>query len=1043
MPCTSLTLTCLKKTYVSNTGLDSLFCGIQVVCDGNARYIRAPFVADFTGNSVRLRGWDKSETYIDDVTVSGKTLAEVKTLFADCNCGIEQYLTVNNTPVGYIPTVTGNTSNLNEVIIDTAGRTWIIDINGDARLFSNGTVTSVGLSASGALNVSGSPITTSGTIALNWTGTSSQYVRGDGSLATFPSIPSITPSALTKTNDTNVTLTLGGTPATALLEAVSLTLGWTGILAIGRGGTGLGTLGTVNQLLRVNSGGTALEYFSPTWTSNTGTVTSVAASVGGTALGVSGTPITSSGTLAFAWAGTSGQYVDGQGNLQNFPAIPAGTVTSVNASISGALSVSGGPITTSGTLAFSWTGTSGQYVRGDGSLATFPSIPAGTVTSVALALPSNTFDISGSPVTSLGTLTGDFKSQIKKTVLAAPWGADGTPIWRQLQTSDLQQNGATTGQVITWNGTEWAAANPTGGVTSVAAGNGMNFTTITASGSVVLGTPSSITLASTNSVTSTSHTHAFAPGGTSSQYIKGDGTLATFPAIPVVNWADERVAFGRTGSGGLSHDWAFLYHYNYGAITIGSRAAGAIGTYSVVFGNYVLNASNYSLAIGYSLSVNAASDYSFVMANDSGTQLTGSGNKTLSFVHGTNNKIKAGTNDAYRNVIIGYSNVVDATSVRSVDNVIIGSNCNVTNNSTNRIIGHYINTSQYGTFTITDDTSSALTITTARIFTGRFENGYSFFKNASTRMMELNSSGQLTIDNLAGSGTRMVVANSTGLLSTQAIPSGASAVWKIQGGSTDATTNTDNIYHNAKVRIGDSTASSFQLSVVGQAYISSGALINNSVYYSAYASDAVATELLGITSSNLIKVGAPKSGSKSFDIYLPNYTSSRAADTMSAGDSFLFAASSGVMYKQGGQWVRNYGASVFTTADESHIADSTPRRVTFDSYVCNNDYSYFSYSFSSGDYKVAGATGQMFMVICTLEYTTSGTPTVTAQLRVGGATQETNISTSADGRKVMTIHTVTAGGGSGNFECYLSVSGSAITLKKCRLSVMPLGAECP
>ena len=142
MPCTSLTLTCLKKTYVSNTGLDSLFCGIQVVCDGNARYIRAPFVADFTGNSVRLRGWDKSETYIDDVTVSGKTLAEVKTLFADCNCGIEQYLTVNNTPVGYIPTVTGNTSNLNEVIIDTAGRTWIIDINGDARLFSNGTVTS-------------------------------------------------------------------------------------------------------------------------------------------------------------------------------------------------------------------------------------------------------------------------------------------------------------------------------------------------------------------------------------------------------------------------------------------------------------------------------------------------------------------------------------------------------------------------------------------------------------------------------------------------------------------------------------------------------------------------------------------------------------------------------------------------------------------------------------------------------------------------------------------------------------------------------------
>jgi hypothetical protein len=44
----------------------------------------------------------------------------------------------------------------------------------------------------------------------------------------------ITPSPLTKVNDTNVTLTLGGTPATSLLESVSLTLGWTGTLADSR-----------------------------------------------------------------------------------------------------------------------------------------------------------------------------------------------------------------------------------------------------------------------------------------------------------------------------------------------------------------------------------------------------------------------------------------------------------------------------------------------------------------------------------------------------------------------------------------------------------------------------------------------------------------------------------------------------------------------------------------------------------------------------------------------------------------------------------------
>ena len=47
-----------------------------------------------------------------------------------------------------------------------------------------------------------------------------------------------------------------------------------------------------------------------------------------------------------------------------------------------------------------------------------------------------------------------------------------------------------------------------GTVTSVAAGNGLSFTTITASGSVTLGTPSTVTSATTNSVTASSHTHA-------------------------------------------------------------------------------------------------------------------------------------------------------------------------------------------------------------------------------------------------------------------------------------------------------------------------------------------------------------------------------------------------------------------------------------------------------------------------------------------------------------------------------------------------------
>jgi len=47
----------------------------------------------------------------------------------------------------------------------------------------------------------------------------------------------ITGAALSKADDTNVTLTLTGTPTTALLRAVTITAGWTGTLGLTRGGT--------------------------------------------------------------------------------------------------------------------------------------------------------------------------------------------------------------------------------------------------------------------------------------------------------------------------------------------------------------------------------------------------------------------------------------------------------------------------------------------------------------------------------------------------------------------------------------------------------------------------------------------------------------------------------------------------------------------------------------------------------------------------------------------------------------------------------------
>lgn len=74
-----------------------------------------------------------------------------------------------------------------------------------------GTVTSVGLSITGdSIGVTGSPITTSGTLALAFAGTGAQYIKGDGTLATFPSIISQAQNLVTEVyNNTGATLTKG------------------------------------------------------------------------------------------------------------------------------------------------------------------------------------------------------------------------------------------------------------------------------------------------------------------------------------------------------------------------------------------------------------------------------------------------------------------------------------------------------------------------------------------------------------------------------------------------------------------------------------------------------------------------------------------------------------------------------------------------------------------------------------------------------------------------------------------------------------------
>jgi hypothetical protein len=138
--------------------------------------------------------------------------------------------------------------------------------------------TSVATTAFVTTAVAAVPVVPPATVAplMNGTaavGVATKYTREDHVHPTDTSRAAVSalpvPAALTKTDDTNVTLTLGGTPATALLQAASITAGWAGTLSTARGG-----------LAANNSAATGLPLFA----SGVPTVTAVGTVVGALAV---------------------------------------------------------------------------------------------------------------------------------------------------------------------------------------------------------------------------------------------------------------------------------------------------------------------------------------------------------------------------------------------------------------------------------------------------------------------------------------------------------------------------------------------------------------------------------------------------------------------------------------------------------------------------------------------------------------------------------------------------------------------------------------
>jgi len=256
-----------------------------------------------------------------------------------------------------------------------------------------GSVTSVGLAMPAGFTVSGSPVTTAGTITVTTTSQAANI---------FLASPSGS----------------AGAPTFRTIAAADLPVG-----------TGTVTSAALTMPSEFSVAG------SPITTTGTFAITKA----------------TQTANIVYAGPASGGAVVPTFRALvtADMPA-GTGTVTSVAMTVPSILSVAGTPVTTTGTLAVTLaTQTANTIFAGPSSAG--PSVPTfrtlvtadmpagtGTVTSVALTMPTG-FTISGSPVTTSGTLGATLASQSQKVFLASPTASSGAPTFRALVYGDVPE----------------------------------------------------------------------------------------------------------------------------------------------------------------------------------------------------------------------------------------------------------------------------------------------------------------------------------------------------------------------------------------------------------------------------------------------------------------------------------------------------------------------------------------------------------------------------------------------------------------------------
>ncbi len=161
-----------------------------------------------------------------------------------------------------------------------------------------------------------------------------------------------------------------------------------------------------------------------------------------------------------------------------------------------------------------------RYWNGTAWLTVSTATSMGTVTSVGLSLPS-IFTVSGSPVTTSGTLTGTLVAQGQNTVFAGPTTGTSTPTFRALVAGDIPSLPAT---IIT------------SGTLPIAIG-GTNGTAAPTAGALAYGTGSA---------------YAFTAAGTTGQVLQSNGVGAPTWASP------NSFGWGLTGNAGINPATNFL-----------------------------------------------------------------------------------------------------------------------------------------------------------------------------------------------------------------------------------------------------------------------------------------------------------------------------------------------------------------------------------------------------------------------------------------------------------------------------------------------------